>query len=1300
MEVTDQLDGFVNGQELVINRARINTPTTVGLLAAHEILGHVGMRARYGKNLDQVLDRFFVRMGGLSGVIAAGARHGLSLPDQYPELVNRARTSNNAQARRAMVQEVFAAATEANYLARNEPTLATGIQDFVSRVKGFLARFPGLGQLFDTFTDQDIMRVVRDSSKAALRSTSVAPIDAAASVGGVLNRLAGVGRGDRVFYAADGTTTVVKAEVSGRTAEGDTVRNPNEVVDLTDPWEATTAKAKQTAAMAWGSVLGSLGNQVKPSTDPLRRGPDAGRTRKGLANSSFLQKSIEFLADSREGMRRVTRDLSKYLNSDDRALSSMGLRMQQGLYNVLAEGKGSTQSDAFKPSEQALLDQFAGDVARDFNTSINSAVKSHFSDAMSTHSKAIRASGLAVESVRDQIVDMDIDIDEAAIATGALIGRSAEDAMEGASAIATALTAIEKNNADFYRSAELKPQGELARKRLMDRYESINAEGTSLPEAEGARMYEQLKTIVNENFLGPDVEAARLSTSTAGMTTAIAQDALAKTGVTADNLGPYAGMFIAMDKMQAHTRKQRAAFLPQAFFNERALFGFKHDYPVETTNLAKFPLYANAFTQRGAADFTSETERKSQLTDNAVLNVRTQAVLAAQAQFWNSETMRALAMNVLATRTSEQHNSVTNGYYNTKEFRLISKNDKEFREYASNALEGVAAKHTFMYSVPGSEAVIVMKFDELSSTPGTIRGERSLEEWRQTTAMKAIRVGTGGMSRMMTRNNVNFIPRSHVREHLIAGAYIGADQGLGAAKEFLSRSLDNNSHANEVYRYMRLRNTRTREAEVARKEMLRTSATARDLQDLISQSGLVTQLASLSEPGQAEISRRTTGNLVNKSMTGFDNWFGSLTDTTDAIVRLSAYQASLHAGKSKQEAATYAKRLANFEARGKVSGIVGDLLMFYNPSAIGASRLIESLTEGEYARPATMAAFGAGMALHFLLAEFSDEDENGKKLFDSENMDRQTTDIRIPLSDKTTLGIPAGFSAMSIGFLLGNQMAGFLRGRQDMSQLAANSYEVMLSNFSPVPASGIPIVNSEGNLQFGKYISDTFTPSVVKPIAQYMANMNGLGLPIYKTGNANSAGGLTDAFNGRESDVGTWAERLAVAMHELTGGGIDKNPGVLRHYMSSYLNGINAVLDFGAEAYNMTDGLEAGHNFVDRSLGFGGFFSKTGHRDDYYSTRRVVNAISKQIKTYESVGQLALAKLTRDKLPPNFDELVIEINKNKRAQDMVNTEMRPIIYGQGSQGEKQSAIDLQNERRRQLQAEGILLMNQIVKPNG
>ena len=1295
--VSEDLDGFVSGRELVVNRARANTRVEVSLLAAHEILGHYGMRALHGPNLNATLDRYFGRLGGLRGVVQQAQQFGVSIPDQYAGQYQRARTGDR-NAQRAVVQEMFAAAAESNQLNPGSP-VANAVSDFVSRVKGFLARFPVIGRMFNGFTERDIMRVVRDAGRAARRTTApdaVGPVDTAASIGGIRNRLAGIKPEDHVIIGADGKSTVIKVAETGRDADGKPVTFVNKVDTVDDIDAAATDRVKQAAQNAAQAVLGTATDQLSTKRDPIKRRPDQGKLRTKLRESSALLKFQEAFIDSQEKLRRTAKGLNQFLQASPEATASIVTSIDESLETTIARleevPEGKTVDEDAVAEQTRLVDA----VRREFDQTFESSNEQDIHDALSLHTKAVRYKGLAAEDFRNNVVERDAALKEAVDATSAIRKTTPEETVRTASTVAFALKTLESNRAAFLMRHPLEGEAATQRKEILDKVSELNKAGSELQPSLAKSFREQLERIVAESFESPEAYAdAFARVNTTGMTTEAALEALNVAGVTETNYGDFTAIIENLQSQVAATQKMRVTTLPQAYFNEQALFGFKHDFPIARARNDKDTLLADRFTQSHHLDYTSESERKSQFSNDVINNTRVQSHLASQATHFNNEVLRSLAMNVLASQGSDLHREKTSNFYDVKRLDIISKSSEQFQRWVTNQEEGKNTGRFFMYAVPNSDAVVAMEFDTISSSPKQIRGERKGEELREFTALKTARFVNGATARMMTRYNANFVPRSHVREFLTAGFFLTADEGLKAAGTYLSRTLDNNVAAPEIYQYMRARNQRTPEGQRKQAELLRKSATVRQLKELIDQGGLVTQLAGFNEPGQTGLDPRGRGGLA-RSGQAVDNLLGSLSDTTDAIVRLSAYQAQLSQGKSKQEAAAYAKRLANFEQRGKYGGPLGDAIMFFNPAAAGAGRAIESLLEGEFARPTLMAAVGAGMSIGFLSAALAGEDEQtGENLYDREGLDRQTTDLRLPVSGDLAASMPAGFSVGSLGVLFGVQLAGFLRGQQDVSQLASNTLEILLNNFSPVPSSSIPLVDSQGDARPIRYLFDTFTPTALKPVLQFQANLNGLGLPIYRTGFSNTAGGFTDAFNGRESDIGTWSDRMAVAMHEATGGRIDVNPGSLRHFMSSYFTGINTVMDFGAEVYNLQDGVGAGSTFVDRSLGFGGFFSRLGHNDEYYQTRKEVEALSKQLKTYEATGRDELANSLRARLPGNFDDLIKQINRNRRLQDEVNSEMRPLLYGnQYSAGQKRQARDVQNERRRLLQQEGLTLLRQ------
>ena len=1309
IDVTESLDGFVANNTLYVNTNNVKTEAEVQLLTAHEVLGHVGLRARYGPQLNQVLSRIFTRVGGINNLQQLGESVGVSLRDQYPTLYERASTGD-AQAQRTLVEEVISTAAENP--DNTSSTLATAIRDFGASVRAFLSRIPLIGRLFGGFTNNDLLRVVRESANAARSAESVDLTGQQAfarnSLGQGVLAAGGPKEGTLTAFTPKGAvaalapvrTGVDKAGIKGL---GDTTPL---VIDDTGKALRTKGEAvtRDVVTSALGVVkdLGTLEGITRKASESNRRGDV---TRRG----GLLNDLVTNFADHTDPIRRQAKATMRDLFDD------VGVtKIVQGIYKNLSSSlsafatappkqfkKDGTETKAYTRYKQrmATTARAQKNLVDHLSSYLGKLRPSQLADRMNLHDRLTLSNSVAGEATRDQLAPLNEKMNAVLAGVAKHLNADVAAAEKSANSVISAVLALEYNEAAFLKNSNVTDAGQALRDALLADLEAREARGT-LSDAEYARVRDRLQEIAENHFESVDgltYEEHFDSFAVTGYSTGGAKTFLAEVGVGPGALGIYQPVVDVMKQMQQVSNNATGFMQSQAVRNEQRLFNFQYGLPVKSTldtQQTDYPLAVFTKEPEGFADANHEDEFASQYKGEPIADAYAQAFMGLQRQQFNNEVMESLMLNVLATETDPEFADYQNEFYRAQDIEVVPLDSKEYNNFIQQP-----SRSKFTHVLPGGKTAVIMTFDKDSPIPNAIRGipSKSADIARKSRLLRASRSGVSGMSQMMTRMNANFLPRAHVREFITSAFLITADEGLTGLRNYVGKAINANGRMPSMYKYMQLRLRNTTDSRKAMREMEKSDPFLREFGEFVRLGGLVTVQQAFEDPGR-NLSAQGAKGLTAKSYQQLDLWMGNVSDTTDALVRFSAYQAQLDLGRSKQQAAVYAKRMANFEARGKYSGPLSSLFMFYNPAAIGAARTLESLREGEYAKPALIAAVGAGITANFLLSMLSPKDDQGENLFDRESMGRQVTDLRIHLSENQTLSIPAGFSVMSMAFLMGNQLGSFMRGQQDMGEMAGHTFEILSSNFSPVPASGIPIVNNQGELQLARFGLDTIFPSLAKPMVQMGLNMNGLGLPIYREGYSNRAGGLTDAYNGRESDIGTWSEKLAVALHEATGGAIDKNPGTLRHFVNSYFAGANAVLDFGAEAVNFTQGSPLGGAFADRMLGFGGLISRPGNSDEFYQRARQLDQIHKAIKTFEEDGNTAQAERLRAKMPDNFEEIMSILNSNRRQQQQINRDMRETIRGNAnSVVVKRAAIDdmklqrriLQREANEQLDAAGV-----------
>ena len=274
LDPVDELtDGFVFRGRLYYNTENIRTVSEARLLAAHEGIGHLGLRNRFGPNLRPVLSDFYERIGGLDATIEMGARLGLDLPTVYPGLVQEAR-NGLPEAQQQIIEELVAQGAENEFIA--EPTtrrlIGNAISDLVSRIREWASRVPGLSEVFGRFDDRDLMRLVRETARDARRAPLVQDTEENIRqrrrlVNTTFDRLVGR-QGQTIIRAGD---QVIAIDRSGATVEGDTAADRAEQVrnvrrDLSETVTGHTSALYQQFQKNPRAVIG------KPRSTGLRQG--------------------------------------------------------------------------------------------------------------------------------------------------------------------------------------------------------------------------------------------------------------------------------------------------------------------------------------------------------------------------------------------------------------------------------------------------------------------------------------------------------------------------------------------------------------------------------------------------------------------------------------------------------------------------------------------------------------------------------------------------------------------------------------------------------------------------------------------------------------------------------------------------------------------------------------------------------------------------------------------------------------------------------------------------------------------
>ena len=409
------------------------------------------------------------------------------------------------------------------------------------------------------------------------------------------------------------------------------------------------------------------------------------------------------------------------------------------------------------------------------------------------------------------------------------------------------------------------------------------------------------------------------------------------------------------------------------------------------------------------------------------------------------------------------------------------------------------------------------------------------------------------------------------------------------------------------------------------------------------------------------------------------------------IAKENQYKKNIAKGMSEKEARedasvkgiTYAKNLANFEQVGNLGKVMGAFFMFFRPSATGAVRAIEAiapaftkLTEGSFGigeplirydkngnvigslpahirnNPAALEEFkknyaaqqtnarimsGALLSLGMLVYTMSfmsaDDDELGRNATATDNMQQWTRYARfhIPrsvtqymgLKDPVTFQMPWGFGLGAFASA-GAQFAAIISGHQSIKDGFANVFgSIALDSFVPLPISKMSPV--EDPLA---WLVDSITPSVARPIIEFLINKNSLGQHIYSDQNRR----MGDAYTGGDSvpQIYKDAAKYMVTKGILgigTLGDIDVSPNTLYFLSNNYFDGIGRIAE---NVYGFPDIAKSRDNFnLHRDLIlFNSFFGTRSNVDsrEFTNVENKIKDMEKQIKQFDQFNPEAAAR--------------------------------------------------------------------------
>jgi hypothetical protein len=679
--------------------------------------------------------------------------------------------------------------------------------------------------------------------------------------------------------------------------------------------------------------------------------------------------------------------------------------------------------------------------------------------------------------------------------------------------------------------------------------------------------------------------------------------------------------------------------------NRVAFYGFKHYVPFkgkpEKAEEANRSIYEPA-SEQSSRDLQfympSFTGGRSTSADNPIAQVVTDAKKSA-----------FLAANNKVTQAVA--NAVKHGFIDTVNGKRAPTKIIPFEErYKGLTPEEIMAKNTvFNYRPDGTIEVYALKDQGILESlrqPYKIWGEYTKAAFRTAGATTRF-IGQG-----FTRFNPFFAPWNAFRDTLTNLYNINVDMGITVAGKTLGNTIwygvfDTLMGGGMITSARVTRMYSKGDIEGIRKLAQRDSF-AKNFLEYAESGGVVTYLQGVSNINQLrdmeKVMKRGSialsfDQLKDIAAYPFDMWFNGFENTA----RVAAYAAvkdgllaqGLPAAEAMSQASIYTKELANFEQTGKYGAEMGSLYMFARAQATGAVRAIDSLSyiaipadkaakdlpesvqndpvakakfKEEYNRRriyssvTSAAVFGLGYMGFMMALAGAGDDDQGENITEKDDMARWTRALRIPIPGTDYMfQLPWGFGKGAFS-AWGAQVAAFNAGTQSFSDMLGNSVTIGMESFIPIPASHIPVSKDIRTTAYA--ITDTVMPTVLRPVFEWMINMNGLGMEIQRLG---SMGSTPDAFSSRVN-IPQYYKDTAEFLFEETGGIVNVSPDLLHFLGSSYINGVSLL---GQNLQNASI-LAAGDKEFNAKTDTFILNSFVGTRADFYS--REFNRIEEEIK--------------------------------------------------------------------------------------
>jgi hypothetical protein len=216
---------------------------------------------------------------------------------------------------------------------------------------------------------------------------------------------------------------------------------------------------------------------------------------------------------------------------------------------------------------------------------------------------------------------------------------------------------------------------------------------------------------------------------------------------------------------------------------------------------------------------------------------------------------------------------------------------------------------------------------------------------------------------------------------------------------------------------------------------------------------------------------------------------------------------------------------------------------------------------------------------------------------------------------------------------------------------------ILTDSFLPIPISKIPV--SEQPL---KWAFDSVVPSALRPISEYIMNMNGIGQAI----NSTTMRRFGDAFVGGDRIPEIYKDFTAWLYNE-TKGEWNVSPNTMYFFTNSYIDGIARIGEMSYNWIDLSKGEKAFNPKTDLAL-LGSFFGAKSNVDarDFSKLQDKIKDLDTRLKTLEKTNKGTYVEFKADH--PGVETAISTYNQQvarldrlrKKANDIRTSKMDPI----------------------------------------